>query len=48
MAADIQEGTEAWVGANGTLSLIHGTRLERLLDDEANKELWDHSTRPDA
>jgi hypothetical protein len=41
MAADIQEGTEAWVAANGS-------RIERLLDDEANKHLWDHSTRPDA
>jgi hypothetical protein len=41
MAADIQEGTEAWILANGT-------RLERLLDDETNKHLWDHSTRPDA
>jgi len=40
MAAEIQEGTEAWVNANGT-------RMERLLDDEANKEAWDHSTRPD-
>lgn len=41
LAASIQEGTEGWVLANGT-------RIERLLDDEANKELWDHTTRPDA
>jgi hypothetical protein len=41
LAAVIQEGTEGWVSANGT-------RIERLLDDEKNKSLWDHSTRPDA
>lgn len=41
LAAVIQEGTEGWVAANGT-------RIERLLDDESNKALWDHSTRPDA
>lgn len=41
LAASIQEGTEGWVAANGT-------RIERLLDDESRKELWDHSTRPDA
>lgn len=41
LAAAIQEGTEGWVAANGT-------RIERLLDDERSKELWDHSTRPDA
>ena len=40
-ANEFAEGTEAWEQANGT-------RLERLHNDEANKELWDHSTRPDA
>jgi hypothetical protein len=40
MAASVQEATEGWMSANGT-------RLARLVNDEHNKEAWDHSTRPD-
>ena len=39
-AVEFAEATTAWKAANGT-------RWERLTSDEANKESWDHSTRPD-
>lgn len=38
-AGEVAEGYEAWKEANGT-------RVDRLVSDEENKELWDWSTRP--